>query len=278
MVEPKKVIDEILDFGIYYVSLKIKYDPKALTKQFIYWAYRYDVPESLQYIIDSRHWEYVGKGVGFDSDGFEPWEEEVKEVDETFEADPELKERATEYYRFRLTCNLLNIRPGTHTFDQGKELVISMQKGGPMPMANVDRLFYFRDPNKPEFDLIQFMAFIGIKSIVGKKPFCKTNLNHIRARMFGYSRHKDVPEKVTGSKLYRQYATRYHMDKLMESLKDNWHVKAYCGHTRGLYIGVGEDLKYETLIETAERSKRKNKKTRRMAEIKAAEARVRAKF
>ncbi len=43
------------------------------------------------------------------------------------------------------------------------------------PMVNLKLIFEFRDSEKSEFDLAQFAGYIAIRSIKGKKPYCKTN-------------------------------------------------------------------------------------------------------
>ena len=117
---------------------------------------------------------------------------------------------------------------------------------------------YFKN-EKSEFDIALLLAYMAIRSILGKKQYVKTNTKHITARMFGYSSHKAIPDELTPAikELIQKYSSRHHMSKLLMQLKLNWHVVIYSRNTRGLYVGIGVSL--DTLAMAGEKRKQKFK-------------------
>ncbi len=119
----------------------------------------------------------------------------------------------------------------------------------------IGMLFDYYQNEKDEFEIICLGAFLGIRSILGKKPSCKTNKQMIHARMFGYTSPKEIPDKL--SPLEEKYSRRWHMDKLLIELQMNWHLKLYASNQRGMYVSF--DLELPKLVEIAEKSKHKNR-------------------
>lgn len=276
-VKPKQTIEQILYFGIYQFSTRVKYKPEALPKQFIYWTYRKQLPRHLSKMKANISWEYLGQDDdynGFTGDTFNPCEEELEEVENALERDELLLLESIEFYRFQLALGLLNLNASPIAFESGRELVKNQVKGEPMPMVNTSILMNYYKEDKDVFQLEQLAAYIGLKSILGKTPYCKTNKNHIRARMFGYSRFKDIPKNVKESTSFKKYEIRYQMDKLLNYLRDDWYVKTYSKNMRGMMIAVGDDVSYETIVKMAHESKRKSKRNQRLKAIRDAERKL----
>ena len=134
-----------------------------------------------------------------------------------------------------------------------------IEKGEPMPMINIKHLLDYIGRDKSEKEKAQLAAYIAIRSIIGKRQYCKTNKLHIIARMFGYASYKIIPELITQAtkELMTKYSNRYHYEKTLQELELNWHVVTYGYHVHGLYVGVNVSL--DTLSLAAETRKRKNK-------------------
>jgi hypothetical protein len=118
-----------------------------------------------------------------------------------------------------------------------------------------DMLFDYYKNDKSDFDIICLSAFLGIKSIIGKKPYDKTNKSLIHARMFGYTTAKELPAELTP--LQEKYKLRYQMDKILTELEINWHLKILWNHNRGFYLSF--DLSYDELAMLIEKSKQDSK-------------------
>ena len=121
------------------------------------------------------------------------------------------------------------------------------------PTTGIDRemLFDYYKHEKTDFDFACLGAFLGIKSIIGTKPFCKTNKAFIHARMFGYTTAKELPAKLTP--IEEKYQVRWHMDKVLLELQTNWFLKIFSNHQRGMYISF--DISLDELALKSEKSK-----------------------
>lgn len=128
----------------------------------------------------------------------------------------------------------------------------------PWVMINKGLCFDYRDNVKTEFELAQMAAFVAIRSILGRKSYCKTNKDHIAARMFGYSSHAKVPDLTANLQtIYMRYTDRYKMDQLLSMLEMNWNVKLYSRKgRRGIYITTSNSISMKELVEKAEKTLR----------------------
>lgn len=140
------------------------------------------------------------------------------------------------------------------------------------PIAGIDKdmLFNYYRNAKTEFELICLGAFLGNKSIIGKKLYDKTNKAMIHARMFGYTSHKDLPKALTP--LQKKYKARRQIDKVLIELQLNWNLKIYWNHNRGIYISF--DLPLKKLAEIVDKQSRKAK----IQELKDEKKRIRESF
>lgn len=121
------------------------------------------------------------------------------------------------------------------------------------PIVGIDKdmLFDFYKNEKSDFDIICLAAFLGTRSIIGKKPYTKTNKAMIHARMFGYASPKDLPKKLDA--LQNKYKVRWHMDKVLQELEMNWYLRTISNHVRGMYVSF--DLSIDELALKSEESK-----------------------
>jgi hypothetical protein len=103
-----------------------------------------------------------------------------------------------------------------------------------MASVNTDIVFDYYKEFKTEFEIACFCAYCSIKSIVGKQTYCKTNKDFIIYRMFGLSDN----DKERKSK----YSNRYHIDKILFELQENWGLNLYSHHIRGFYLSFTKEL------------------------------------
>lgn len=136
-----------------------------------------------------------------------------------------------------------------------KSILQRMPEKYPFVGIEKEMLFDFYKNYKTEFEIICLSAFLGIKSILGKKPYDKTNKDMVRARMFGYNSPKDLPSKLTA--LQKKYDARRQFDKVLNELQINWHLKILSNHNRGFYLSF--DLSLDQLAEIIEKSKQQTK-------------------
>lgn len=133
--------------------------------------------------------------------------------------------------------------------------ILSNTEGFPVVGIEMGMLFdYYKNPKK-EFEVVCFGAFLGVKSIIGKKPYAKTNKEMIFARMFGFKSPKELPETLTP--FQKKYHTRWQMDKILNELRLNWNLKKLWNNNRGIYVSF--DLSLEQLAKIAVSDKAKLK-------------------
>jgi hypothetical protein len=126
----------------------------------------------------------------------------------------------------------------------------------------------YHDNTKSEYQIDCFRAFCATRSIIGEKSYCKTNKALIYARMFGFASPKVLPSKMP--KVQAKYAVRYHMDKVLLSLQNDWYLKLTSDNSRGMYISYEMTLKDLMLQEL------KAKKSTKDAQLKTAKTEARA--
>lgn len=143
------------------------------------------------------------------------------------------------------------------TIENGEALYDSFD-GNKEPMTNISIDIWddFYNHHKSEWDNIVFLAYLGVRSIIGNKKYCKTVYKFIFGRMAG--KRNSINEKSDLPKKLQKYYTEYYQAKIRLDLEDKWHMKCYSG--RGLYLSFIID--YEQLVTIA---KRKNVKFRKKA-------------
>jgi len=177
-----------------------------------------------------------------------------------------------EYKRYEDALKFLGITQGyvAGAIKNAKSILSNMPDKYPIAGIDKDMLFNYYRNAKTEFELICLAAFLGIKSIIGKKIYDKTNKIMIHARMFGYNSIKDLPKELTA--LQKKYQARRQIDKVITELQINWNLKVYWNHDRGIYISF--DLPLKKLAETVEKNKRKAK----IQELKEEKKQIRESF
>jgi len=169
--------------------------------------------------------------------------------------------------KFEDAAGYLNIRFGRGSENNIREAeeILFKTKGSPVVGIEIGMLFdYYQNP-KTEFEIVCLGAFLGVKSIIGKKPYAKSNKKMIFARMFGYKSPKELPNKRYMNDLQKKYFNRYQIDKILNTLQLNWGLKMLWNHNRGVYLTF--DVSLEELAKITETDKRKAK-LRQLAEDK----------
>lgn len=159
---------------------------------------------------------------------------------------------AAKYYDVNLSGNEQAIKS---KFKQGKQLFDSIPTYSPKVGLRIEIFWDFYKNDKSDFDIACLSAFLAIKSILGSKPYCKTDNSYLWARMCGNAKAiKDVSELSEGVK---KYANDYQTVKIKTALRDSWGLVTYSRYTRGFYVSFALDL--PTLIMEAEKRRKSTK-------------------
>jgi len=137
-------------------------------------------------------------------------------------------------------------------FDKGKLLFESLPDKSPKTSISIAMIFDFYKNEKTEFEIITFLAFAAIRSILQKQPYIKITNDYLIGRMSGNS-GKGEPINP----LLTKYTSRYQLDKIKRELEINWGLKLYGNHTRGYYVSF--ELALDNLIMQAELKRKRYK-------------------
>lgn len=267
VINKEEAINNILKYGIYRYSSKFNVDLQDALSQVLYYYYR-NKDNLTTYLLDKLE-THIDSGLieldeyynGFSNNTFDP-EFEMEQILKIFETELEFKNKVIEFYQMHLSYNSLGIKGNIERcLEIAKEIEKQIPSSEPFPMISKSLLFEFRDKEKSEFELVQFVAYIAVRSILGQKTFVKTNKKHIVSRIFGYASCKCLPDdnnpELTG--LMNKYSQRYHLDKVILSLELNWEVITYSNNVRGMYVSLKNKINMEDLALIVETKKQKNR-------------------
>lgn len=143
--------------------------------------------------------------------------------------------------------------------ERNRELAEYLYKNAPenSPFTGMmqETLWDYWKNTKTDFENACLLAYLAMKSIIGKSGCKKTTNIFIWSRMAGNEQAvKDVGDLPVE---LQRFFTRYQFDKIKLHLED-WHLSYYSNHTRGLYISFR--LSKKELVKYAEDRKRTMKK------------------
>ena len=116
---------------------------------------------------------------------------------------------------------------------RGAELLDEFEKSKVFVGISSEVFWNFYQNDKTQFEWECLAAFLALKSILGKKTFCKSNNALLYARMSGNESVKD---------LHSLSFSRFHRDKIILKLELEWNVKYYSRYTKGFYFGIDTTL------------------------------------
>jgi hypothetical protein len=235
--DPQKGLNLICEFGIVNFAMKQSVNIEDVQRQLIYSYYR--KKESLPRKLHSKLLQYVEEGKietdedynGFNGKEFNP-EQEIKGIAEIFEIDSEFKETSILTWQIGKAAKFLKVRLGNidntiKVFNEGQAILNRYESlFGPdaWPSVKPSMLFDVRDSGK---DLDLFRAFIGIKSMIGRRNFISSNKPAILSRMIG-CKNKASFNEISKDKAIcptiEKYSKRYHMDNLLLLLVERKYI------------------------------------------------------
>jgi len=174
----------------------------------------------------------------------------LREVE--YESDNPLNE-AADY----IGINFGNINKARNT---GKSLYESIPKNAPLTSITRKMIFDFYNNEKTQFEVVCFLAFAALKSIIQDQGYKKMTNEYLLSRMSGNSKSKaDIDPTL------KPFTSRYQLDKIKQELQLNWGLKYYSMKTRGFYVSFTMSL-----TELAKIAEKNNKayKLKRLNELK----------
>lgn len=121
-----------------------------------------------------------------------------------------------------------------------------------MTGINKDLLFDYYKNYKTDFEIALLLAFLALKSILGKRSYCRITSDFLLCRMAGYTAKKEIKELPEDLK---RYQTRWNLDRLKMELKNSFGLKIYGRYTRGFFVSF--KLSDEQLIKEVEMKRKR---------------------
>ena len=146
--------------------------------------------------------------------------------------------------RFDLACR--NMRCKTNKEDvmeYGPGMMRVYQKEACFSISS-DIYWSFRNEYHTDEECALFLAWLALKSIIGSKPYIKTNNALWLSRMDGSTQIKKPFSKVckTYSPQVERYNSLYRCRRLRALLFDYYHVSFYSDGVRGFYFSLTLDM------------------------------------
>lgn len=137
-------------------------------------------------------------------------------------------------------------------FNHGKLLYESIPEYSPKTSISKGMVFEFFNEDKTVFEIVTFLAFAAIRSIIQKQGYSIISNQYLLSRMTGNSlKHEPISSTLL------MYNNRYQLDKIKEELQLNWGLKLYGQAMRGYYVSFRLEL--HELIEKAELRRTKSR-------------------
>ncbi|CAM3401283.1 hypothetical protein [Zobellia roscoffensis] len=140
----------------------------------------------------------------------------------------------------------------------------------PLTGIKVQLLKEFQEEEHTKEEMLYFLAFLAIKSILYKKPYAKITNNFLLSRMDGRAKccaKKDLSPEI------RKYSSNYHMQKIRLALYEKWHVVSESKYMRGVLYSIKHTK--EELITIAEKNRQTYKKKQEQYNTKKLREKVR---
>jgi len=172
------------------------------------------------------------------------------------------------------------------SYNAGQRLFNKIPPRSPMTSINHDIVFSYFENHKTDFEIVTFLAYAAIRSIIQTKPYVRITNDFLIARMAGYPTISSAcnsvfsndykRNKIYGKKilynvppLIKNHSTRYRLDKIKSELQAHWGLKLYGGTkhfpVHGFYVSFKKSLK--ELVKIIEAKRIKNIQAKRKAEI-----------
>lgn len=133
-----------------------------------------------------------------------------------------------------------------HSFDNGRDLFTVIPLNSPKVGLRLSIFWDFYKHEKTQFDKICLLGFLGIRSILGKKAYCKIDNKFWLSRMDGKVNAVNSGYELSNG--MQMYFKEYQAKKIKTELVENWGLVTYARYTRGFYISYSlnlEQLMYE---------------------------------
>jgi hypothetical protein len=174
--------------------------------------------------------------------------------------------RTAKTFKEAAKCLQVTYRQDIKEAEKKAETVYHKYTGGAMVGVNAKVVWDYIAKDEPtERDLMQFLGYMALKSIIGKAGYKRIINDLFLSRMAGET--KTIPATQLPDEIAK-YGTRRRLDRLKGELIDSWGLAAYGQSTRGWFASF--TLPLPDLICHVEGNRAKNKAEKRRVDMQAA--------
>jgi len=159
--------------------------------------------------------------------------------------------------KFKDSLKFFGVTAGNNarSMESGELLLDSIPDDGAKVGLSLSLFWDFYKNEKTEFEIVQLLAFLAIKSIVKYKPYASITNAFMLARMDG--KGCSVKDYTELSKEIFKYANEYQTKKIKRALSESWGLVTYSYRLHGFYVSF--TLSLDELVLIAEKNRKKNK-------------------
>lgn len=143
------------------------------------------------------------------------------------------------------------------SYGRGEKIARGLPAKSPKTSISKKMMFDFYDGTKSEFEIVTFLAFAALRSIIQRDPYKKITNWYLLCRMAGEA--KRIDERMPLPMWLVKYSQRYWLDRIKRELELNWGLKLYGYHCRGFYVSFAKDITIDKLAYEAEARKKKTR-------------------
>jgi hypothetical protein len=145
-------------------------------------------------------------------------------------------------------------------------------KGRAYCSINESKIMEFVKERKKESDWYELIAFIAIRSILGKSKYKVTNNKHLLSRMLGFESYMQLmnvelsdEQKKLLAKLTKadnngtREVCKAKMRRLRDRLQLNWRVRIYSRYMKGFFVSMEDQCSIEELVTACENRRQSNR-------------------
>jgi hypothetical protein len=136
--------------------------------------------------------------------------------------------------------------------EKGEMLMYSIPTNSATTGIKKTLLFEFYEENKLIHEIAVLMAFLAIKSIIGKKSYTRITNEFLLCRMAGFNAKKDMTELPD---YLEKYTRRRGMNNIKLDLQRFYGLKIYGRYTRGYFVSF--ELTMAQLVKAVEVKRKK---------------------
>lgn len=174
----------------------------------------------------------------------------AKTLDYDFGNEEKRMASAEKYFnnRFKTTSKI-------HAYENGESIYDSIPYKVPKVGLSISVMADYLKNEKTEFQKVCLLGYLGIRSILQNKAYCKITNKYWLSRMDG--KNKAVENLSELSESIQKYANEYQTKKIKSELRDNWFLATYSRYTRGFYVSF--NLELDELVYQAEKRRKSTK-------------------